>query len=201
MAMDFLSMGFDQMVTSVTSKITETYDSATKPIIDYFSENSQQIDREQRRQNFIKNKKEQYKKNDDIRRQYGIATKNNMIKLLNDSDYTCHIVFVNDDHAKNKEEAIAWANKVLESGLLNSDFIGINNTKVVTLKTNTDTDLINEEFSAYFIVLHLDQVDIGNKFIILDKEDFVKGDIRVKNKYNIKDTSFTDFLCKWKIFG
>jgi hypothetical protein len=199
--MDFLSAGFDQMTTYVSTKVTETYDDITKPIYTYFDENSKQIEKEERRQAFIERKKEMYRKNNDIRKRHGIITKQDMIKLINDSNCTCHVVFVNDDHATNKDEAIVWATKILTSGYLDSNLTEIKTTKVVKLKSDDNTELINEEFEAYSIVLYLDNSDIQVKFIVLDKAEFMKGDIKIKSRFNLKDNGFTDIFCKWKLFG
>jgi len=184
MSFEILTTSFGTFSSLVSSKVSETYTDVTKPVYDYFKLTSQEIEqtqKETRRQQIIEGKKETYNKNNNIRKQYGIETKKKIIKLINDSMYTCDVVFVNDDNAKNENDAIAFANRVVNSGYLDHSQ-SIKNTKKVTLSTSSSIDLIFEEFEAYFIILYAE-----NQFIALDKKGFIGEDIKIKNEFGFVD--------------
>ena len=184
MSFEILNASFGTFSSFVSSKVSETYTDVTKPMYDYFTltqQESEQIQKETRRQQIIDGKKETYNKNNNIRRQYGIETKKKIIKLINDTMYTCDVVFVNDDNAKNENDAIAFANKIINSGYLDRSQ-SIKNTKKVTLPSSSSIDLIFEEFEAYFIILYAE-----NQFIALDKKGFIGEDIKIKNEFGFVD--------------
>jgi bifunctional DNA-binding transcriptional regulator/antitoxin component of YhaV-PrlF toxin-antitoxin module len=169
------------------------YEYVTDPIYAYFKKEDE--DKEQRileeiRQESVERTKKMYDKHDEIRKQYNLKSKD-VVKLINDSNNKCTIIYVNKYSAKDGKEAITWAKQVMDINYLESGLSNKMNTKKVTLKMDTDIMIIAKEIDEYFLVLHL-----NDKFVLLDKIDFENKNIYVKSKFAIKDDSVEIDGCK-----
>ena len=168
--------------TYIGVKANELYDEMTKPIYDYFEKadkDAVQRELEIIRQKQIERTKELHKNHDEIRDRYNLKKKN-IITLSNNTRNVCDVIYVNHYNAKNSNEAIIWAKQVVDIKYFEWGLYNKLNTKKVVINTLSSIELIKNEFDEYFIVLHM-----NNKYIVLDKNDLVNNDIKIKDKLNL----------------
>lgn len=161
------------------SLISDAYESATKPIYDYFDARrkaNENYTAEQIRQSNIARRKKLLENNNEIRNTYNI-TKKNITKLTNDTNSECLVMFVNHEQALNVNDAI----KCTEPAL------------TCSLSPNDSMNLIRMEFEEYFILL-----SIRGDIIVLSVNEIGKEEINIKNLTNTKhiDNDVT-IDCKW----
>jgi hypothetical protein len=171
------------------------YESFTAPIYDYFKKEEEDKNNrilEEIRQDSIDRTNKMYEKHDGLRERFKLKSNGNIIKLINNCNVMCTVIYVNKYLADNNEKgAIEWAKKVIDITYVELGLTNKISTKKSILKPNTDIKIIPLEIKEYFIVLHL-----NNKYIVLDKIDFENININVKDTFTIKNNSADDEGCK-----
>lgn len=184
-------------VTYIGSKINDAYEGVTKPINNYIEETNKDAlerDLEEKRQLKMDRTIEMHKMHNEIRDKYKIKKENTIIKLTNNTENVCDIIYVNHYNANDKNEAISWAEKVLEGKFFEGGVLNKRKTKRDIIGMSSSIELIKNHFEEYFIVVHTDD----NKYFVLDKNDAKSDEIKIKNKFNLNNNNNgVDFLCKW----
>lgn len=187
----------------VGNAVSEFWDETTKPFFDWRTQKNKDTEErivENIRYDDIERKKERYRKNDIIRQKYKIGDKkelksfsllsyidnndtkptkkqNKLTTFINNTDDVCHLIFVNHYNAKDKNEAIMWAEKKMKFELFDGQVFNKLNMRKECIGVDNRFDLIKEEFDEYFIVLN-----VGDKYYVLDKDnDVVDGFVKCRN--------------------
>jgi hypothetical protein len=178
------------------SAIADVYDSATKPIYNFFDEREKEkeiYEREARRQVLINDVKDKREKSNQAVSKF-VDIDNYQIKLINNTEDPCSVVYVNHDRAITSDDAIKWAKRELNAGMFEKS-----NTKIETLSPDAKIIFIQLETKEYTIVLN-----VGSTFVVLNQNDFNNKKIFVKEKFNLEEAQ-ADTNCrglfdlKWKI--
>lgn len=165
----------------VASEISDLYDKTSKSINDLIDETKQEYinqENEAKRQEKINNYKKSHEKSNKIAGEYGLKQRNR-VKIINDSEEICDIIYVNHGRAKNPNDAILWAKQELSANVFNRK-----NTKIDQLTPSTNMEIIPTEINEYTIVLHT-----KNQFVVLNKIDYDSKNIMVENKFKLTQGS------------
>lgn len=176
----------------VLSEVSDFYDEKTKPLYDYFEKSKMdEIEREKenKRQEQINDIKKKKIYHDELRTRYDIKG-SGFIKMVNNMEDVCSIIFVNHYQAKNEEEALAWAKKVNDISYVELGLFNKLNTKKEVIGVNGYLDMIPKEFEDYYVV-----VCVNDKYKILNKPE--NKQINLKKLYNQTEEHTNDTQCKW----
>jgi hypothetical protein len=187
MAWLLLGLGGAAVASWIGSEISDGYTRITKPAYDYFNERAREkeiCEREAERQIAIHKSKDRDKKTYEKITQF-VDTDKYQIKMTNNTEDPCLIIFVNHDRATDTDQAIKWAKKEIGAGILERS-----NTKIDTLAPNAKTILTKWEIKEYTIVL-----SVNNNFVTLNQNDFSSKKIFVKEKFGLEEIQ-ADVRCK-----
>ena len=191
MAWLLVGLGVTAVGSYIVSEISGAYDTATKPIYDYFKQREIEAginERELRRQERIAGIKLRKAKTNMTISKLGIKLKN-IVTIINNLEEAVDVIFVNFDRATSPTQAIDWAKQILSANVFNKS-----NTRCDHMSPYTGLELIKQEMLEYQIVLHM-----ATKYVVLDKADFDMTDmtdISVRDKFNVKNTD-VNVECKW----
>jgi hypothetical protein len=195
MAWVLAGLGIGMGVSYLASSAKEMWDDTTKPFYDKLEKERQDSDerlKEDIRQQQIERKKTGFKARDVIIGKYNIEKHCGIIKLFNNSDHICWVIFVNHYNAKNKDDAIVWAMKNIRMDYFDGQLLNKINTKKICLGVNNEYEMIQNEIDEYFVVLCVD-----GKFMVLSKNNIDRDTIKVKNVFELKyDNGGVDLGCK-----
>lgn len=164
------------------------------PVSNYIKKEKTDSDerlQEEIRQVQMERKKEQYKNHQNLRNQYNLKPKNNVV-LINNSEDVWDIIYVNHYKAVTKAEAIVWAKKKIESTLFDGEVMNKLSTKKITLGVTGNIEIIESEWREYFIVLHY-----NNDYIVLDRNKIKNNQIKISQLFESDIINTTDVQCKW----
>ncbi len=139
----------------VSYEITEWYDRTTKPVYDYFKkEDKDSVERcwEEMRQDQSQRKRSTAVRNNEIRKKYDLVEKHGLI-VKNDTEDVCFIIYVNDHFATNDNDALLWAQKVMDMDYFDGDLLNKRNTRKDSLGVDNSKDLLKYELEEYRVVL------------------------------------------------
>ena len=186
--------GAGAVVAYLTYEASNLYDTATKPMYDYFEKQERdklEKHQEEIRQQNIERTKKMHNKNNKIREQYGLKIPKNHIKLVNDTQYTCSLVYVNHYQATSNNEAITYAKQVIDnSSKYFNNIFSTTKTKTIIIPPNSNVELIQREFNEYYLVILVD-----DKFDVLNYNKNMNNQISIKKSIN-KDDS-VDLACRF----
>lgn len=161
-----------------------------KPVYDYFEKSkNDELQRkvETDRQESINDMKSKKVFHDELRTKYNIKG-SGFIHLCNNTNDVCHVIYVNHYYGKNKDEAIAWAKKVVVVDYFELGLSNKLNTKKECIGVNCKLQMIEREFVDYYIILCLD-----NKFMVVDLPK--EKEIKISDLFEVKHD--VDLQCKW----
>lgn len=180
--------GGGYLISVVDDYVTEK----TKPMYDYFeNEKVDEIERikELSRQEQINDIKHKKVFHDELRTKYNLSG-SGFILLNNNTNEVCYVVYVNHYSAKNKEEAIMWAKKVVDMEYFKLGLSNKLNTKKEYIGVHNNLQFIQKEFDDYYIVLA-----IGDKYVIFEKP--TEKNLNISKLLQIKNEHDVDTQCRW----